>query len=350
MKNWWKILGVLLMLYTLIAGFLIPLKPGVYDFNPRKLILGDSTASQVSITTYNTHFDQAEENRVWLKTKTDQLIKAKEVQITGPNKLIASFTDSGTIPSSAPEDEYTLIIDNEKDGFIFYPDAMRLNAPLNSANVGPMTLYNLSELHEQDQFAFPFRHILYETIRNQFFHVAIWFAMFVLLVYSCYHSVRYLMKKDLDSDLRSSAVTTVGLIFGIAGILTGSMWAKYTWGTFWTSDIKLNMSATALLVYFAYWILRSSISDIDTRARIAAVYNIFAFVCLMILVMVIPRFTDSLHPGNGGNPAMGGEDLDNTLRAVFYPAIIGYTLIGLWMAQLLYRYLKVKDRWETKEY
>jgi len=88
------------------------------------------------------------------------------------------------------------------------------------------------------------------------------------------------------------------------------------------------MSATAMLVYCAYWFLRASISDVDTRARLSAVYNIFSFVCLMILVMVIPRFTDSLHPGNGGNPALGGEDLDNTLRAVFYPAIIGYTLLG----------------------
>ena len=62
----------------------------------------------------------------------------------------------------------------------------------------------------------------------------------------------------------------------------------------------------------------------------------------MILVMVIPRFSDSLHPGNGGNPAFAGEDLDNTLRAVLYPAIIAYTLLGLWMADLYYRYLHLE--------
>ena len=112
----------------------------------------------------------------------------------------------------------------------------------------------------------------------------------------------------------------------------------------------LNMSAIALLIYFAYWVLRLTIKDVDAKARITAVYNLFAFACLMILVMVIPRLTDSLHPGNGGNPALGGEDLDNTLRSVFYPVIIGYTLIGLWMAQLYYRYSSIKDKFESEEF
>ena len=59
--------------------------------------------------------------------------------------------------------------------------------------------------------------------------------------------------------------------------------------------------------------------------------------------MVIPRTMDSLHPGNGGNPAFASEDLDNSLRMVFYPAIIAYTLIGLWMAQLAFRYQRLSD-------
>jgi len=161
----------------------------------------------------------------------------------------------------------------------------------------------------------------------------------------------YLIKKDLNHDSRSAALTTVALVFGIAGLLTGSMWAKFTWGAFWTDDVKLNMTAIALLIYFAYWILRASIEDVDSRARLSSVFNLFSFVCLMILVMVIPRLSeDSLHPGNGGNPAFSGEDLDNTLRAVFYPAIIAYALIGFWMAQLIYRYDILKNNFLDKEY
>jgi heme exporter protein C len=62
------------------------------------------------------------------------------------------------------------------------------------------------------------------------------------------------------------------------------------------------------------------------------------------LVFVIPRLTDSLHPGNGGNPALGGDDMDNTMRMIFYPAIIGWTLLGLWISQIIYRFFKVRER------
>src|SRR5690606_31379887 len=98
----------------------------------------------------------------------------------------------------------------------------------------------------------------------------------------------------------------------------------------------------AILIYLAYFVLRSSFDDFDKRARIAAVYNIFAFAALIPLLFVIPRMTDSLHPGSGGNPAMGGEDLDNTMRMIFYPAIIGWTLMGVWISQILFRILRLR--------
>jgi heme exporter protein C len=62
--------------------------------------------------------------------------------------------------------------------------------------------------------------------------------------------------------------------------------------------------------------------------------------------MVLPRMTDSLHPGNGGNPGFGGYDLDNTMKIVFYPAILGWTLLGAWLANLGIRYQKLKNEME----
>ncbi len=110
------------------------------------------------------------------------------------------------------------------------------------------------------------------------------------------------------------------------------MWAKFTWGTWWTfQDPKLNGVAIAVLIYLAYFILRSSIDDELKRARIAAVYNIFAFVMMFVFIMILPRLTDSLHPGNGNNPAFGKYDLDNHMRMVFYPAVIGCILLSLWI-------------------
>jgi heme exporter protein C len=91
-------------------------------------------------------------------------------------------------------------------------------------------------------------------------------------------------------------------------------------------------------------VLRNAFDDPDQKARVAAAYNLFAFAAMIPLIYVIPRMYDSLHPGNGGNPALGGEDLDNTMRMIFYPAIIGWTLLGYWITSILYRANRLKER------
>jgi heme exporter protein C len=183
----------------------------------------------------------------------------------------------------------------------------------------------------------PRQPILNETIRNLYFHVTMWFAMIFLLGTSVYHSFQYLRKSDLKSDLISSTYVEVGMVFAILGLITGSVWAKFTWGDWWTNDPKLNSVAIGLLIYLAYSLVRSSMPDEMQKARISSVYNIFAFVIFMVLIWILPRMTDSLHPGNGGNPAFSKMDLDNRMRMVFYPAIIGWTLLGYWIAQIRIR-------------
>jgi len=95
-------------------------------------------------------------------------------------------------------------------------------------------------------------------------------------------------------------------------------------------------------MYFAYLILRNSLTDLQQRARIGAIYNIFAFAAFIPLIFVLPRLTDSLHPGNGGNPGFNAYDLDSKLRMVFYPAIIGWTLFGAWIATVRVRMRRVQ--------
>jgi heme exporter protein C len=124
------------------------------------------------------------------------------------------------------------------------------------------------------------------------------------------------------------------------------LWAKHTWGAYWSWDVKQNMTAIALLIYCAYFILRGAFEDEERKARLSAIYNIFAFSTLIPLLFVIPRMTDSLHPGAGGNPAFGGDDLDRTMRMVFYPAGIGWTLLGFWIASLAYRAQALRKRLE----
>ena len=179
--------------------------------------------------------------------------------------------------------------------------------------------------------------ILHETIRNLFFHVPMWFAMIAMLISSLYYSIRFLSKSEIKTDDRAVECARVGVVFGALGLITGSIWAKFTWGAWWTNDVKLNGAAATMLVYFAYFLLRNSVDDEEKRARIAAVYSIFAFALMSVFIFILPRLTDSLHPGNGGNPAFAKYDLDSTMRIVFYPAVMGWTLLGAWIVDVRLR-------------
>jgi len=187
--------------------------------------------------------------------------------------------------------------------------------------------------------------ILNETIRNVFYHVPVWFAMLFMMGVSFIYSLRALGTNSLLIDSKSYNAALIGFFFSIPGILTGSLWAKYTWGTWWTfQDPKLNGVAISMLIYLAYFILRSSIDDEQKRAKISAVYNIFAFVMMNVFIMVLPRLTDSLHPGNGGNPAFAKYDMDNNMRLVFYPAVIGWIMFSFWLFQIKNRISILKNK------
>ena len=180
----------------------------------------------------------------------------------------------------------------------------------------------------------PRLHILNESIRNTFFHAAIWPSMMILFLISAIYSILYLSKSIAAYDWFAAEFAKIGTLFGILGLITGMIWANFTWGSAWSGDPKQNNTAIVLLVYLAYVVLRGSIKDPQQQSRISAVYNLLAFSTLIPLLYILPRLTDSLHPGSGGNAAFSEIDLDNRLRAVFYPAVIGWTLLGVWMATL----------------
>lgn len=183
--------------------------------------------------------------------------------------------------------------------------------------------------------------ILNETIRNLYFHVTMWFAMIILMTASLVYSIKYLRNNDRLADLKAKELAISGFFMAMLGLSTGSIWARFTWGTFWTGDPKLNGTAVTLLIYLAYFVLRGSVDDPQKKGRLSAVYNIFAYVMMIVFIGILPRMTDSLHPGNGGNPGFGGYDLNSEMRVVFYPAIIGWTLIAVWITQIRIRYQKL---------
>jgi heme exporter protein C len=342
-KDWWKILGVVLFAYAIIAGLLIPLKAGIQHV---KKIDSDAPGElRLEVKGYNTHFEEGQEMgvlRAYLKLDSVNYVQAKEVAVLSENDLDLSFI----VPSKTPKLEKTgilgLVLDNKKDGFAYLPDAVYYE--FEEHDLKTQWIEQPSDLHVNTAMSFPYRKIIEETIRNIYFHVNLWMAMFILFIAAFIQCIQYLRTNKPIYDKRAFSLTLIGLLFGFLGIATGSVWAKFTWGAFWTNDIKLNMAAVSMMIYLAYFVLRQSIADLDRRARITAAYNIFALIAIIPLIYVLPRMVDSLHPGSGGNPAFGSDDLDNSMRMVFYPAIIGLTLLGVWMASLVLRILKLEDQ------
>jgi heme exporter protein C len=188
----------------------------------------------------------------------------------------------------------------------------------------------------------PAQYILHESIRNLYFHVPMWFSMMAMMSISIFYSIKYLGSSSFKHDVVATQSAHTGMLLGILGIITGSIWARYTWGAWWVPDTKLNGAAITILIYLAYFILRGSIDEEQKKARIAAVYNIFAYVMLLVFLMILPRMNDSLHPGNGGNPGFNKYDLDSNMRMVFYPAVLGWILLGIWIVSLRVRLEKLK--------
>jgi heme exporter protein C len=193
-------------------------------------------------------------------------------------------------------------------------------------------------------FPVPALPILHETVRNLYFHVPMWFAMIMLYLISVIYSIKYLNKGQTNDDLIAVESVNAGVIFCFFGLISGSLWANITWGDPWPNDPKLNGSAIATLMYLAYLVLRNAIDEEQKRAKISAIYNVFAFPVMIVLIYILPKLTDSLHPGSGGNAAFSDIDMDNRLRMVFYPACLGWILMGVWIMTIRYRILLIENK------
>ncbi len=204
---------------------------------------------------------------------------------------------------------------------------------------------------------------LQESSRNLFYHVPMWFAVIVLMTISVVHSVKFLRLADpdrldapqnlLDIDLKAREAARAGILFSILGLITGTIWGRVAWkasyewsdpAAWWTSDPIIICASISLLIYLAYFLLRSSFSDEEQRARMAAVYNIFAFATLIPLYFIIPKILPGLHPTSADSDAGGGsfifmrEGIDNAYRMLLYPGILGFSLLGVWIYELRMRW------------
>lgn len=356
MSNWLKFLCTFLLLYVVVFSFYHPLSPGILGIDKEQLAVGNNV---VNVTGYNTHF-LSERNSLKAFLECDSTFFCAGIaEVTDETHLrLEIFLDdtlrflrsNGSTDSTVAR--FALFINNNADGTIKFaappPVVVGVTTLTNTNGAQNCTVVVNNKQHTS--FGFPFDNTeLFETIRNLMFHVPMWFTMFLLMTISFIASLAYMRNTNepalmIKYDMRASVSAAVGMTFCLLGLLTGSVWARFTWLHWWTSDPQLNGALVVFIAYSAYFILRSTVSDAGKRARLSAVYNIFAFVMMIILLFVIPRIKDSVHPGKEGSPAFSKYDIDSSLRTVFYPAVLGWGLLGYWLYTIRLRLKRLEHK------
>jgi heme exporter protein C len=183
--------------------------------------------------------------------------------------------------------------------------------------------------------------VLGETTRVLYFHIPAAWVTVLALGWSMVHSVLYLKRRRIEHDHHAAAAAEIGILFCVAATVSGSMWAKAMWGSYWNWDPRETSIFFLLLVYAAYLALRSAIEEEERRARLAAIYSALAFVSVPFLMFVVPRIYFSLHPDPIINPR-GKVDMDPRIRTVFYAMLAGFTGLYLWLQTLRVRVARLE--------
>ncbi len=201
---------------------------------------------------------------------------------------------------------------------------------------------------EYPAFSFPLIPGLEERAKIIFFHVPMaWMTVIAFLV-SMWYGIRYLRKKDMDDDYRSAVSAGLGLLFCILGTTTGSLWAKFNWGSFWNWDPRETSIFVLLLVYGAYFALRSAVEIEEKKATLSAVYSIIAAATVPFFIFIMPRIMPGLHPGSADDsnsgPVMSSGGMDAMMRIVLYAMLVGYIVLYGWLMSIQMRIHRIKLR------
>jgi heme exporter protein C len=185
--------------------------------------------------------------------------------------------------------------------------------------------------------------VLQETTRVLYFHIPSAWVTVLALGWSMINSMLYLIRRDLRNDDHAAAAAELGFVFCVVATVTGSIWAKSMWGSWWNWDPRETSIFFVLLIYGAYLALRGSIEGEERRARLSAVYSITAFIAVPPLVFVVPRIYSTLHPDPIIN-STGKVDMDPLIRWCFLSMLVGFTFLFTWLQGLRVRVFRLERR------
>lgn len=184
---------------------------------------------------------------------------------------------------------------------------------------------------------------LEDKARILFYHVPLAWTAVVAFIVSMAYGINYLRTRQLEEDVKSATSANIGLLFCTLATITGSIWAFFDWGSFWNWDPRQTSIFILLLIYGAYFALRSALDADEQRATLSAVYVIIAGVTVPFFVFIMPRMVSSLHPEPIVN-VQGEIYMNSTMLVVFLCSLIGFTALYYWMLQLCIRFKLIELR------
>jgi len=206
--------------------------------------------------------------------------------------------------------------------------------------------------HPQGWYELPVIPGLEEKARIIFFHVPTAWLSVIAFVTSMAYAILYLRRRDPVYDIKSSSAAGLGFLFCILATLTGAVWAKFNWGSYWNWDPRETSIFVLLLIYGAYFSLRSAVETDEKRATLSSVYSIIAAVTVPFFIFIMPRIMTGLHPGAKGDPDGAGPvvefKMSPNMRVIFFASLFAFTLLFYWLFTLKVRFARLDAHHQPK--
>jgi heme exporter protein C len=179
----------------------------------------------------------------------------------------------------------------------------------------------------------PLARKLFEQTRIIYWHIPVAWVTVVAFLVCGWQSARYLRSRDLAHDAGAATAASLGLLFCALATVTGAIFSKGMWGAYWNWDPRQTSIFFLLLIYAAYLTLRAAVPEPARRARLSAVYGLFAAAVTPLLIFVVPRLFFTLHPDPIVN-ASGKLEMHPRMFQVFMASLAGFTVLFFWVYSL----------------
>lgn len=266
----------------------------------------------------------------------------KYIPLEIDNTKLVKVKDSADVVILNYQNENNLILSSKNYGEIAKSQKFIIEAAVNQENG---TIITRSLVRTDPKLTFSYIPALGERERILFFHVPMAWVSVVAFIMSLIFGIQYLRKKDILYDHKASIAAGLGLLFSILATVTGALWAKFNWGAFWNWDPRQTSIFVLILIYGAYFALRSSLESDETRAKLSSVYTILAGITVPFFMFILPRIVESLHP----DPIINTEgkiNMDSLILTIFLSSLAGFTALYFWIYGIRVRIAKLNLRRE----